>query len=210
MERVVCVIIGYLFGLFQTGYIYGKLNGVDIRTRGSGNSGTTNALRVMGRKAGFIVFCGDVLKLLLACYVTMALFNHGVFHTSYGEVLLIYTGLGTVLGHNYPCYLHWKGAKGIAVTAAMILVLDWRLVLIEATVFLLTVAVTRYVSLGSIFVVIMLFLSWTVMGHMGLLAVSGADYTESCVLLLLWAALAIWRHRSNIRRLIKGEENKLF
>ncbi|MCD8329942.1 MAG: glycerol-3-phosphate acyltransferase, partial [Lachnospiraceae bacterium] len=130
--------------------------------------------------------------------------------TSYGEVLLIFTGLGTVLGHNYPCYLHFKGGKGIAVTAAMILVLDWRLVLIEAAVFLLTVAVTRYVSLGSIFVVIVLFLSWAVMGHMGLLAVSGADYIESCVLLFLWAALAIWRHRSNIARLIKGEENKLF
>lgn len=210
MERVVCVVIGYLFGLFQTGYIYGKLNGVDIRTKGSGNSGTTNALRVMGKKAGLIVFIGDVLKLCLACYVTMHLFNGGLFHTGWGELLMLYTGMGVVLGHNYPCYLKFRGGKGIAVTAGMILMLGWEFVIIEAVIFLAVVILSRYVSLGSIIVVITLFLSWTVLGYLGVTAVTGSLYVESCIVLLVWAALAIWRHHSNIGRLARGNENKLF
>lgn len=211
MERVLCILIGYVFGLFQTGYIYGRFKGVDIRSQGSGNSGTTNALRVMGKKAGAIVFLGDLVKLWLAMIVTMFLFNGGKMHTPYGELLALYTGIGVVLGHNYPFYLNFKGGKGIAVTAALILAMDKWIVLICLVLFLGAVILTRYVSLGSILVVIAFFLSWCIMGSTGHLAISGSPYfAESCAVVFFWAALAIWRHRTNIRRMVSGTENKLF
>lgn len=208
--RILCLVIGYVFGLFQTGYIFGKLNGIDIRTQGSGNSGTTNALRVLGKKAGLIVFAGDVLKLGCACYLTTHLFNGGHFYDAVGPMILLYTGFGVVLGHNYPCYLNFRGGKGIACTAAMLLVLDWRLAAIEIVVFLATVILTRYVSLGSIFVVIVFFIAWLGFHQRGLLTIGEEYFAESAVLIFLWAVLAIWRHRSNISRLLKHSENKLF
>lgn len=211
MERILCIIIGYVFGLFQTGYIYGKYKGVDIRTKGSGNSGTTNALRVMGKKAGAIVFLGDLVKMWAAMAVTLFLFNRGVLHDPKGELLALYTGIGTVLGHNYPFYLGFKGGKGIACTAALILAMDGRITLIDLAVFVITVLVTRYVSLGSILVVILFFLLWCSLGAAGKLAISGSPYfIESCAVVLFWAVLAIWRHRTNIVRLRQGTENKLF
>ena len=211
MQRVLCLIIGYAFGLFQTGYLYGKWKGIDIRTKGSGNSGSTNALRVMGKKAGAIVFLGDLLKVWAAMLVTLALFNGGVLHDARGELLALYTGLGTVLGHNYPFYLNFRGGKGIACTAALIIAMDWRITLILLVIFIGTVVITRFVSLGSIEVVIGFFLLWFVLGVTGHLAISGSpQFPESCVVVFLWAALAIWRHRANIRRLISGTENKLF
>ncbi|MDD6213218.1 MAG: glycerol-3-phosphate 1-O-acyltransferase PlsY [Clostridiales bacterium] len=210
MVRVYCLIIGYIFGLFQSGYIYGKMNGIDIRTKGSGNSGTTNALRVLGKKAGFVVFIGDVLKLFLACYLTTQLLNQGHFYNEIGQLLLLYTGFGVVLGHNFPFYLHFKGGKGIACTAAMLLVLDWRLAMVELVIFVATVLLSHYVSLGSIFVVIAFFIGWILFGHFGLLSLDPSYFTESCIMILLWALLAIFRHRSNLKRLAHGEENKLF
>ena len=119
MERIVCILIGYAFGLFQSGYLLGKLHGIDIRKEGSGNSGTTNALRVMGVKAGLLVFAGDVIKLFAAAFVTHLIFSPGRWHEPYSMILILYTAIGAVLGHNYPFYLSFKGGKGIAVTAAV-------------------------------------------------------------------------------------------
>ena len=211
MVRIWCILIGYVFGLFQTGYLYGKMNGVDIRQKGSGNSGTTNALRVMGKKAGAIVFLGDLLKLWLAMALTIFLFNGGVMHDARGELMALYTGIGTVLGHNFPFYLNFKGGKGIACTAALIIAMDKWILLVCLIIFLGTVIISRYVSLGSILVVIAFFVMWTAMGATGHLAISGSPYfVESCVVVAFWAGLAIWRHRSNIGRLMAGTENKLF
>ena len=210
LERIICLIVGYIFGLFQTGYLYGKCNGIDIRKSGSGNSGTTNALRVMGKKAGAIVFFGDVLKLCLACYVTTHLLNGGSFYNELGQLILLYTGFGVVLGHNYPFYLNFKGGKGIAATAGMLLVLDWRLAAIELVIFVVTVGVSHYVSLGSILISIGFVVCWTAMGCMGMLAIGSQYLTESIILVVVWAALAIWRHHTNIGRLMAGNENKLF
>lgn len=210
LTRVICLAVGYVFGLFQTGYIFGKLNGIDIRNSGSGNSGTTNALRVMGKKAGVIVLLGDVLKLCLACYVTVQLFNGGIFHQAIGPLVLLYTGFGAVLGHNFPFYLHFKGGKGIACSAAMFLVLDWRLTLIEAVVFVLVVVVTHYVSVGSICVVVAFVILWALFPAIGMPLIGESMFAESMILVVLWALLAIYQHRANIGRLLKGRENKLF
>ena len=118
MERLVCLAVGYLFGIFQTGYIYGRVHGIDIRKYGSGNSGSTNALRVMGKKAGLTVFAGDFLKTVIPCMAVRCIFKN---QPDYAYVYMLYIGLGVILGHNYPFYLHFKGGKGIAVSFGSLL-----------------------------------------------------------------------------------------
>ena len=112
VQRLICLVIGYAFGLFQTGYIYGKLHGIDIRKEGSGNAGTTNALRVLGKKAGIITYIGDMVKAVLAAMVVRLIF--GQSHADIIMVLVLYSGFGVILGHNFPFYLGFKGGKGIA------------------------------------------------------------------------------------------------
>ena len=102
MERIICLAAGYLFGLLQTGYIYGRLNKIDIRNYGSGNSGTTNALRVLGKKAGAVVFFGDFLKAFIPCILVRILVRD---RPEIACLLVLYTGLGVILGHNYPLSL---------------------------------------------------------------------------------------------------------
>lgn len=109
MERVICLLIGYVFGLFQTAYFYGKAKGIDIRKYGSGNAGTTNALRVLGTKAGLIVLAGDCLKCIIAVCITRALFSTG--HPENIYLLCLYTGAGAVIGHNFPFYMGFKEEK---------------------------------------------------------------------------------------------------
>ena len=107
MIRLVCVLIGYLFGCFQTAYIYGRMHGIDIRQHGSGNAGTTNSLRVLGKKAGAIVLICDMLKTGLAITTVRLLFKE-----SYGDILnllALYAAAGSILGHNFPFYLGFKG-----------------------------------------------------------------------------------------------------
>lgn len=219
MERILCLAVGYAFGLIQTGYFYGKAHGVDIRKHGSGNSGTTNALRVLGPKAGLIVFAGDFLKTFVPCVLVRVLLGDGAL---YSHVLVLYTGLGVTLGHNYPCYLGFKGGKGIAAMAGILMASDWRITLICAAVFIGTVAITRYVSLGSLLVAA-IFLAMTAYftftggyGTAVLHDVSGmtslnTQYLqwECMAVAFVIAAMAFWRHRANIKRLFHGTENKL-
>ena len=111
MERIICVLIGYAFGLLQTGYIYGKLHHIDIRKLGSGNAGTTNALRTLGWKAGLVTFLGDCFKCVAAVVVATLLYRES--HTEMLPLLAMYAGAGAVLGHNYPFYLGFKGGKAL-------------------------------------------------------------------------------------------------
>ena len=113
------MLIGYVFGLFQTAYLYGRLNGVDIRNYGSGNAGTTNTLRVFGTKAGLLVLFGDILKCILAVVITGVIF--GKTHGDMVYLLKMYAAAGAIIGHNFPFYLKFKGGKGIAATAGLIL-----------------------------------------------------------------------------------------
>ena len=206
MERLVCLAVGYLFGIFQTGYIYGRVHGIDIRKYGSGNSGSTNALRVMGKKAGLTVFLGDFLKTVIPCMAVRFVFKD---QPDYAYVYMLYIGLGVILGHNYPFYLHFKGGKGIAATAGIILSIDWRLTVLCLAVFVLIVAVTRYVSLGSLVVSVIL-LAWNIyMGRCGAYSLSAISSIEYSAVTVVIAAMAFWRHRANIVRLIHGNENKI-
>ena len=205
MERIICLAVGYLCGLLQTGYLYGRLNGIDIRQYGSGNSGTTNALRVLGKKAGLIVFAGDFLKTLIPCLVIRFLFRE---HMNSGYLFMLYTGLGVILGHNFPFYLHFKGGKGIAATAGLLAALDLRLGIICLVAFVAVVAVSRYVSLGSL-VISSIFFVWNVLMARSY-GIPAECIFEYDVLAGIICAMAFWRHRSNISRLIHGRENKLW
>ena len=208
MERLICVMIGYAFGLLQTGYIYGKLHHVDIRKQGSGNAGTTNALRTLGWKAGAVTFLGDCFKCVFAVIVVHLIF--GETHGDIMPVLSMYAGMGAVLGHNYPFYLGFKGGKGIAATAGLIVstVNAW-MVLICLVVFVGLVAGTRYVSLGSLAVVIVYLAEVVVYGQTGGFGVSGSSLWEMYGRALFLMLSAFFKHRANIKRLLNGTENKL-
>ena len=204
MERLICVAIGYLFGLFQTGYIYGMINHVDIRKHGSGNAGTTNALRTLGWKAGAITFIGDCLKCVLAVLLVRFIFAD----SSHIELLAIYAGLGAVLGHNFPFYLNFKGGKGIASTVGLILAVNPVMFLIVAIVFIAIVWFTQYVSLGSIVIMVLFVIQVVIYGQMDGFGLTGGELYEFYAIAIVLAALAIWRHRANMKRLATGTENK--
>lgn len=208
MERIICVLIGYAFGLLQTGYIYGKLHHIDIRKLGSGNAGTTNALRTLGWKAGLVTFLGDCFKCVAAVVVATLLYRES--HTEMLPLLAMYAGAGAVLGHNYPFYLGFKGGKGIAATAGLIIstVNIW-MVLICLLVFIGVVAVTRYVSVGSLLVVTIYLAEVVIYGQMGGFAVAPEYLWEMYAIAAFLMVSAFIKHRQNIKRLLNGTENKL-
>ena len=206
MERILCVLGGYVFGLFQTGYLYSKMHHVDIRREGSGNSGSTNVLRVMGVKAGAIVFFGDFFKTLIPCIIVRLVF---VDKPEMVNLLVIYTALGVILGHNYPFYMGFKGGKGIAATAGLLVAMDLRVTLVCLIVFAAIVATTRFVSLGSL-VVVSIFLALMIFfGQRGDYGLAASYLPEFYAVSAVVTGMAFWRHRTNIVRLVHGNENKI-
>ena len=195
----VCMLIVYLFGCIQTGYIVGKVNKIDIRDYGSGNSGTTNALRTLGKRAAIVTFLGDAAKGLVAVNLARYIIIPA-FGVDGQAALWLLTGFAVVLGHNFPFYLGFKGGKGIATTGGVIFAFHWQLGLLCALVFLVVTIITKYVSLGSICMVLIIpFILYFNSPHDTALVVVGCIFT----------IMAIWRHRANIDRLIHGTENKL-
>ena len=214
LARVLCLVGGYCFGLIQTAYIYGRMNGIDIREHGSGNAGTTNALRVLGKKAGLIVFLGDLFKAIIAVVTARLIFT--AIYPDEVYLFMAYAGIGVVLGHNFPCYLHFKGGKGIAATAGIILgFLDPVIILSCLITFIVVVAITRYVSLGSIIIVTIYAVEYAIFALQGKYPFVQSDRVsknamiESIVIVCCMAVMAIIRHKANIIRLIHHEENKL-
>ena len=210
MERIICVCVGYIFGMIQTAYIYGKFHHIDIREHGSGNAGTTNALRTLGKKAGLIVFVCDLLKAIIATVIVRLVF-YDIFPESI-TLLVLYTGLGAVLGHNFPAYLSFKGGKGIAVTAGFIISLArWELIVVGLIAFVTVVLITKYVSAGSLVLVTAVFESFTALvftERIGGLSTFALEI-EAVGVFFVFVVLAFVRHRTNIIRLFKGTENKL-
>lgn len=206
LARIICIVVGYCLGMFQTGYIYGKLHHVDIRQHGSGNAGATNTLRTLGLKAGLITYFGDLGKAILSMFIAWL-----IFRESYpGGVMLLemYAGFGAVLGHNFPAYLKFKGGKGIACTSGVILAFYPPMAVLCLLLFIIVVAVTRYVSLGSILVMFCFFIQLVVFGQLGYLKVDANLMVEMYIVGALFAVMGIWRHKENIKRLLSGTENK--
>ena len=208
MERIICLAIGYGFGLFQTSYIIGQIHGIDIREHGSGNAGTTNMMRTMGTKAGLITFAGDCLKCILAVILTRVLF--GKSHVEIIPLLAFYAAAGTILGHNYPFYLGFRGGKGIAATAGLVLSINWIMAILGILVFFTTFFTTHFVSLGSLLVYIGIMIELVVLGQCGYFQMSQPHLLELYALGALLAAMAFWKHRENIKRLLNGTENKTY
>lgn len=208
MERIVCILIGYVFGLFQTSFFYGKMKGIDIREHGSGNAGTTNTIRVLGTKAGLLVLAGDILKCILAILLCGALFDAS--HPQEVYLLKLYAAAGAILGHNFPFYLHFKGGKGIAATAGLILAFHPYFIPVGVILFFGAFLTTHYVSLGSLLVYAGLMIQMVICGQMGLFHAPQAILNEMYILTALLTALAYYKHRENIVRLAKGQERKTY
>lgn len=206
LTGIVILVIGYAFGCFSTGYIVGKSQGMDIRATGSGNIGTTNALRSMGAKAGALTFLGDLLKTFVPTLVVKFIYcAHMGYSADVTYMLTLFAGLGVVLGHNFPVTLKFKGGKGIAVSAAVIVVstMDLKLILIGLALFIAVVALTRYVSLGSLIVV------WYIPIFSVLTYRDSGYFPVILVISLMFTILAYIKHSANIKRLLNGTENKL-
>lgn len=192
--NLLTLLIAYLLGSINTSIIASKLMiGDDIRNHGSGNAGATNALRTMGKKGAIIVVIGDVLKTVVA--ILIAKF---ILHNNPSAVYI--AGIGAVLGHNFPLYFKFKGGKGIIVSATVMLFADPVIGIIVMAFSLAVMAITRYVSLGSILGAVLFAV---------LSLIFKTNNTDFVVFALMLAILAIYMHKSNIARLFSGTENKL-
>ena len=193
MKLLLTLVIGYLLGSISTGVILSRVFGhEDIRNQGSGNSGTTNMLRVMGKKFALLTFAGDLLKGIIAVLIGKALLG-----TQAGEIV---GAFGAILGHNFPLYFGFKGGKGIATSFGCLLIVFPLQTLCAFGVFLLLVATTRYVSAGSLGAAVTLpfFIMFTTPCD----PVIWSSVIAICL-------LAIWRHYPNIKRLMNHTESKL-
>jgi len=203
MLRLLFIVIGYAFGLFQTGYIYGKIVHRDLKKEGSGNTGATNALRVLGVKGGLIVFFFDALKAFIPCFVVKMIFKDDPMKYVY----LMYTAIGVSLGNDYPFFLKFRGGKGVAACFGWFLAFDWRIALIAISLFFILAFSTRYVSISSISAALFALILVPVFVRLGWLTIE-ANYAEVLILISIAQAILIVRHSENIKRLINGTENR--
>jgi len=194
---VAALVIGYCFGCFSTAYVVGKANHIDIRSYGSGNAGTTNAMRTLGKKAGIITYIGDVLKAVIPILLARFLVLSGNPHA---DLICLILGLGVVLGHNYPVWLKFKGGKGIAVTSGVFIAVVPQIAVFALILFVLIALISKYISLASICAILFAG-TWMMIYY---------DFSIAYVVVIAgYIALALWQHRANIVRLLQGTENKI-
>ena len=209
MERLICLLIGYFLGNIQMAYIVGKKHGIDIRQHGSGNAGSTNALRVLGKKAAAIVFIGDILKCGIAILIARFLYINSQPDIAY--LYMLYAAAGTILGHNFPIILGFKGGKGIACTAGLVIFYHPILFPVAFILFIGTFLITHYVSLGSLLVYVGFIIEIIILGQMGFLgAMTTASLIELYIISFFLAAMAFIKHRKNIKRLLTHSESKTY
>lgn len=199
---ILTVLIAYLLGSIPTGFLVAKARGVDIRTVGSGNIGATNVFRILGKAAGVFVLVVDAAKGWLAVFVVAKLVS-GWFYPEPGSPALewfrLCAGIAAILGHNYTCWLHFKGGKGIATSAGVLVALVPKPLLVVLAIWIIVFALSRYVSLASIVAALSLpFAAWAFGETRTIILVTAA-----------LAALAIYKHKANIQRLINGTENRI-
>lgn len=198
VKILLCALVGYLLGSVNTSLVVGKFYGIDIRNHGSGNAGATNTLRTLGKTAALLVSLGDMLKGILACLIGHYIIGHV---EDVGNLGIMVAGIFAVIGHNWPIYFGFKGGKGIFTSFAVILTMDFRIGLILLGFFIIIVAFTRFVSLGSV-------AGAAIFPLLSLIPVFGKSLVFTLFAVVI-AMLAIYRHRENIKRLIKGTESKL-
>lgn len=197
-------VTAYFLGSFPTGFLVGKSRGLDLRHEGSGNIGATNALRVLGKKAGSLVLAGDAFKGWLAVMVGFLIASWGF---GLPEHMVILSGVsaaaGGVIGHSFPVWLGFRGGKGISTSAGIMIALFPPLVFISGFVFwILLFYTTRIVSIASLGAAFMLPTSAFV-----LMAFGQCDLVRAIIAGIM-CVLAVWRHKPNILRLIAGTEKR--
>jgi acyl phosphate:glycerol-3-phosphate acyltransferase len=203
---VFTAIVAYLLGSIPTGFLVGKAKGVDIRTVGSGNIGATNVFRTVGKPAGIFVLVFDGLKGYTACawlpdlVMRYVVTNYGASGAtgSFHDILRITGGISAILGHNYTCWLKFKGGKGIATSAGVLAALvPWAFIIILA-IWIVVFAISRYVSLASIAASVALpFAAYFTGSSIAIVGITAG-----------MAALAVYKHRANIERLLSGTESR--
>lgn len=200
VDWVLCGLASYLVGAIPNGLLIGLARGIDIRKHGSGNIGATNAFRTLGKGLGIATLLLDMLK----GYIPAAFFAcliAGTCPSQTGKEIRLFCGICAVLGHNWPVYLRFKGGKGIATSAGALLGVVPGAIGVGLVVWLSALLVTRYVSIASI------------AGAIGLMVYGWVQYGQDerwlAIALTALAAVAVWRHRSNIQRLRAGTESRV-
>jgi len=198
LSYILTALGAYLLGSIPTGFLVAKAKGIDIRSVGSGNIGATNAMRVLGKPTGIFVLLMDAAKGFAAVWLASLMLKDNSIADL--QTLRVVAGIGAVLGHNYTCWLKFKGGKGIATTAGVYLALAPWALLVALAVFILAILLTKYVSVGSIAGAIALPATvWVMTPHNLFLG----------IVTTALGALAIYKHKSNLQRLIAGTENRL-
>ncbi|MFJ3388355.1 glycerol-3-phosphate 1-O-acyltransferase PlsY [Lysinibacillus sp. NPDC086135] len=192
---------GYLLGSLNTAVFVGKIYRKDIRSHGSKNAGLTNTLRVLGKTAAGIVLAGDILKGIIACIIGLYLSVYFYSGEARDCVSLLAAGAGAVIGHNWPVYFNFKGGKGALTAVAVLFMVDWIMGLFCLVIFVIIVALTRYVSLGTVCATLLaaIFSFIPILGH--------TFYFN--IFTSLMAFIVIFKHMENIQRLLSKTESKL-
>ena len=208
MVYVIMAVIAYLIGSINFSVILSKkIAGFDVREKGSGNAGSTNMLRSVGKKAAALTLLCDVLKGVVAIVIAIIVGN--IIKDSNKELLLQIAGIAVVLGHTFPIFFQFKGGKGVATSLGILLMSNWQIGLICLVFALVLMALTRMVSLGScaaavLFPVLTLFIN----DHYTVLT-EGKPGSTYLVYSIIMAVIVLFNHRSNIKRILNGTENKL-
>ncbi|MCI8759674.1 MAG: glycerol-3-phosphate 1-O-acyltransferase PlsY [Clostridia bacterium] len=208
MEGIIMAIIAYCIGSINFSIIISKkMAGFDIREKGSGNAGTTNMLRAVGKKAAAITLLCDVLKGVVAIVISIIIGN--MVQGANKELLLQIAGIAVVIGHTFPIFFSFKGGKGVATSLGILLMSNWQIGLICLVFAIVLMALTKMVSLGScgaavLFPVLTLFINqnYTILTE----GKKGSNYLIYSIIL---AVIVLYNHRSNIKRLLNGTENKI-
>ena len=208
MSYIIVGLIAYLLGSISFSIIFTqKFAHVDVRTKGSGNAGSTNVLRVAGKKAAALTLLCDVLKGVVAILIAFLIGKIIKADSNIHAILCQIAGILVVIGHTFPVFFKFKGGKGVATSLGVLLTINWRLGLICLVFALVIMIITKIVSLGSIsaavlFPVLCMFVPWSFI-------VSTDNHLSYIVFSFILAFLVIFNHRSNIVRLKNGKENKL-
>ena len=190
IQLILSAMAGYLLGSLNGSLMVGRLYGVDVRKHGSGNAGTTNTLRTLGKKAALFVFLGDMIKGFVAYLAGYFIYG--------GQLGGMIAGTAAIIGHDWPVFFRFRGGKGVLTSLAVLLLIDWPIALGVFGVFIITLLFTRYVSLGSIIAAALFPIAAVIIGR----------DIEIILLSAIIALLIIFRHRTNIKRLREGNESR--
>lgn len=196
---IISILLAYFLGSISFSIIFGKkFGGIDVRDKGSGNAGSTNVLRTVGKKAAALTLICDVLKGVIAVLISILIAK--IWKIENVQIIKHLAGLFAIIGHTFPIFFEFRGGKGVATSLGVLLTLNWKIGLICLIFALIIIAFTRIVSIGSILAAVLYPILTIFIG--------GTDFI-SLLLSILIAFFVIFNHRENLKRIREGTENKL-